>query len=93
MSNREGNRTGSGHRSAAGADVMAGPALRRAREMAGLDRADAARRVGVGRRDLRGIESGVRPVSTTVLERAISVYGDDDLDLPPRQDLRHPTHP
>ena len=72
---------------------MAGPALRRAREMAGLDRADAARRVGVGRRDLRGIESGVRPVSTTVLERAISVYGDDDLDLPPRQDLRHPTHP
>lgn len=93
MSNREGNRTGSGHRSAAGADVMAGPALRRAREMAGLDRADAARRVGVGRRDLRGIESGVRPVSTTVLERAISVYSDDDLDLPPRQDLRHPTHP
>ncbi|HNG24650.1 MAG TPA: helix-turn-helix transcriptional regulator [Microthrixaceae bacterium] len=72
---------------------MAGPALRRAREMAGLDRADAARRVGVGRRDLRGIESGVRPVSTAVLERAISVYGDDDLDLPPRQDLRHPTHP
>jgi len=46
---------------------MAGPALRRAREMAGLDRADAARRVGVGRRDLRGIESGVRPVSTAVL--------------------------
>lgn len=93
MSYGEGNRHRSGRRVSDEATVVAGPALRRARELAGMDRSAAARAVGVRRRDLRGIEAGYRPAATTVLERALSVYGDEDLDLPPRQDLRHPTDP
>ena len=73
--------------------VMAGVAMRRARELAGIDRATAATEMGVPRRDLRAIERGRRGADVAVLERAIDLYGGASLDLPPRVDLVHPSDP
>ena len=70
--------------------VPVGPTMRRARELAGLDRGVAASGLGVRARDLRVIESGRRPADVVLVERALQVYGGDRLDLPPRQDLIHP---
>ncbi|UDY35329.1 helix-turn-helix domain-containing protein [Dermatobacter hominis] len=73
--------------------LTTGPTMRRARELAGMGRADAAQRVGVGRRELRGIERGRCAPTPEVLDRALAAYGGDELELPPRQDLVHPTDP
>ena len=73
--------------------VMAGLAMRRARELAGIDRASAASEMGVGRWDLRAIESGRRGADVAVVERAIDIYGGARLDLPPRVELVHPADP
>jgi transcriptional regulator with XRE-family HTH domain len=70
-----------------------GQTMRRARELAGIGRGAAAERVGIGRRELRGIERGRSAPTVEVLDRALSAYGADELVLPPRQDLLHPTDP
>jgi transcriptional regulator with XRE-family HTH domain len=73
--------------------LSTGLTMRRARELAGIGRGAAAERVGLGRRELRGIERGSVAPSAEVLDRALRVYGGDGLELPPRQDLIHPTDP
>ncbi len=67
--------------------------MRRARELAGMDRASAAHAVGIGRRDLRAIERDRRPADGEVLERVLQAYGGTGLDLPPRQDLVRANEP
>lgn len=67
--------------------VRTGPTLQRARELAGMATADAARAIGVTRRELRDIERGRRAVTVDLVDRALHAYGADDLALPPRQDL------
>lgn len=73
--------------------VMAGVAMRRARELAGVDRSTAATEIGVGRWDLRAIESGRRGADVAVVQRAIDLYGGERLDLPQRVDLVSPADP
>lgn len=73
--------------------LSTGLTMRRARELAGMSRGAAAERVGIARRELREIERGHAAPSVDVLDRALTVYGGDDLVLPPRQDLVHPTDP
>ncbi len=67
--------------------------MRRARELALLDLTAGARALEVRRTELRSIERGRRMPDVAVLERAVLVYGADELVLPPRQDLDHPTDP
>lgn len=69
-----------------------GPTMQRARELAELDLTAGAQALGVRRRQLRSVERGRCGVALDVVERAVVVYG-EDLALPSRQDLLHPTDP
>jgi transcriptional regulator with XRE-family HTH domain len=64
--------------------------LRRARELAGLDPAEGARRLGLRTRLLKAYEAGEPPVPAAVLSDAVAAYGSPEVVIPPRVSL-HPS--
>ena len=74
-------------------DPSVGLMLRRARQMADLDDAAAARCVGITRRRLRRIETGRAGAPAELIDRAVNAYGRDRFVLPDRHDLWQPDEP